>query len=95
MLFDFVLIVIFVFPRRISCDLSNDREGQVAIYKLLLTKTSIFNPFLSGIDIVILIVGFGVFLLKIVQVNLFEFYLTRMGVVLKNILPLIVILILM
>lgn len=57
--------------------------------------TSVFNPFLSGIDIVILIVGFGVFLLKIVQVNLFDFYLTRMGVVLKNTFPLIGILILM
>ena len=43
----------------------------------------------------ILIVGFGVFLLKIVQVNLNEFYLTRMGVVMKNTMPLIVILIFM
>lgn len=57
--------------------------------------TSVFNPFLSGIDITILIVGFGVFLLKIVQVNLFDFYLTRMGVVLKNTLPLITILVIM
>ena len=95
MIVDFVLIIMFVFPKRISCILSSDDSGKKNIYEFLNSQTSIFNPFLSGIDIVILIVGFGVFLLKILQVNLFEFYLTRMGVVIKNILPLITILIIM